>query len=101
MKTNLKSTYLCLLLIAVAGCAHTKITTTEVNDGGVEKKTTLSAWAFFDSGNAMNKAAAKVGDKTSGITVGSISQEASGTNVTALVGVAAESFGKGLIQGAK
>jgi hypothetical protein len=70
------------------GCARfvSKQIKTEADGSRVESRQSVTT--FFDAKSEIGKLRASTTDKTQGLTVGSISEESSGTNAVALVDVA-------------
>ncbi len=75
-----------LVALATAGCAHFSTTQTDRfydSDTGKlagEKVTRAASFTFFDSKSALTAFKASQTDKTQGASVGSLAQEAYGTN---------------------
>jgi hypothetical protein len=99
-----------LLLVAVlallAGCARFSTTQTDVSNDNLDGSTTrtittkASASTFFAAKSALAQWKATQTDKTQGASVGSLTQESGGTNVTqlieAVVGAAVKAAVKGV-----
>jgi hypothetical protein len=95
------SLLVCVLAVgsmALIGCAsfRTEQTDTSNPDGTREIKTITKARTFFDSKSALTQLKASQTDKTQSLGVGSLTQESSGSNATAL----AESIVRGATQAA-
>jgi hypothetical protein len=73
----------CLL----AGCSTFKSAQREetMPDGTVVRETTIKARTFFDAKSDLSKLRASTTDKTQGMTIGALGQEATGSNAASLV----------------
>jgi hypothetical protein len=83
----MKIPFLILALIAClsAGCTHFKVTQNESGEGtNMVRRTTTSAWTFFDSKSELAKLRASTSDKTQSTSVGSLNAESSGSNAVSL-----------------
>lgn len=99
-----------LLLILIAslsltGCAHlasrTSKTTIDANGKPELTTTHINITTFFDSKSEVAKVRTSVADKTSGTSIGSLNQEASGTNANQLAASIMEGVATALIKSAK
>lgn len=91
-------------ILILSGCAHLKSTTTETTDPKtqvVTRKTKVSVYTFYDSKSDVAKFKNSITDKTTGTTIGGLSQEASGTNANALVSSVVEGAIAGAMKFAK
>jgi len=89
-----------MLVLSLCGCARFYTTQTDVSyEKGAPSRTITtraSSVTFFDSKSSLASFKATQTDKTQTASVGSLNQEASGTNATALI----ESVTKGAMEGA-
>lgn len=69
----------------LCGCAHFSSTVTESGTNGVRKVTTVHATTFFDSKSELAKVSSGQTDKSQRVAIGSLNQEASGTNAVAIL----------------
>jgi hypothetical protein len=81
---------ICLLPVILMGCAHFSTTQTDERTnqltGETTKVTTRAAsTTFFDSSSSLSQFKASQTEKTQTATVGSLTQEASGTNAANLI----------------
>jgi len=75
----------CLLIVLCAGCSTFRSEQTETDAAGITHKTSVTLRSFFDSHSDLSKLRTTLTDKSQGISIGSISQDSSGTNVSALI----------------
>ena len=82
-----KITFLCLPIfgLLLSGCGTFRSTQTETAPDGTVRTTKLFARTFFDSSSSLAKLRASTTDKTQGMTIGSLTQDSSGTNASTLL----------------
>lgn len=68
------------LSLSITGCARFHSVQTDIAPDKSARVTRVSIWSFFDSHNDVTKLKTTATDKTQGISVGSISENTSGTN---------------------
>lgn len=73
-----------LSLILLVGCAHFSSTQVKTEKDGSVTTSHQVVTTFFDAKSDISKLRASTTDKTQGLTVGGINEEASGTNANAL-----------------
>ena len=75
------------LLVLATGCARFNSTVTErtLADGSVERVSRVTAGTLFDSKSELAKMSSGQTDKSQKVSIGSLTQESSGTNVVTLV----------------
>ena len=80
MKTNIL--FVVSLAALAVGCARFSSTVTERNtpDGSTERVTKVNAGTFFDSKSELTKLNSGQTDKSQKVSIGSLSQESSGSN---------------------
>ncbi len=78
---------LAVLLVLATGCARFNSTVTErtLADGSVERVTRVTAGTLFDSKSELSKLSSGQTDKSQRVSIGSLNQESSATNVVNLV----------------
>lgn len=81
----MKKLFYLLPLALFAGCASVVTEQTETDETGYTRHTKFKARTFWDSKNELTKARTTMTDKTQGVAVSGLEQEASGTNATALI----------------
>src|SRR5438552_11802509 len=88
---------LCLFAASFVGCAHFSSRQTETAPDGTTRVTHIAVTTFFDAHNEIAKLRANTSDKTQGLSLGSVSENASSTNtveilrhIAAIVGAAAK-----------
>jgi uncharacterized protein YceK len=69
----------------LTGCASVVTEQIETDETGYTRHTKFKARTFWDSKNELTKARTTMTDKTQGVAVSGLEQEASGTNATALI----------------
>jgi len=80
-----------LAVVALCGCAHFTTKQTDVRNGETTTITTkVTGWTFFDSKSQLANFKASQTEKTQGASVGSLTQESSGTNTVAALNAIAE-----------
>jgi hypothetical protein len=83
-----------LAVVALCGCARFTTKQTDVRYEEGKPSTTIStkatAWTFFESKSQLANFKASQTEKTQGASVGSLTQESSGTNTAATVAALAE-----------
>jgi hypothetical protein len=84
MKKLLPLLSLVVLVGCTNGCAHFSSRQTKTDKEGNVITSHQSVTTFFDGKSDIAKLRASTTDKTQGLTVGSINEETSGTNATAL-----------------
>lgn len=93
------------LLVVCMGCTSALMTTTETTDSKnptqVTKLTKIRIRSFWDAKSDIVKTTAKINQSTSGISVGGIGQETSGSNAVAAAGLLMETAGKLLMAAPK
>ena len=76
---------LCLLILLCTGCSTFRSEQTETDAAGITHRTKVSVRSFFDSHSDLSKLRTTLTEKSQGISIGSISQDSSGTNASALI----------------
>lgn len=89
MKDNTRRLFAVLLLLAVlalalTGCARFKSVQVKTDPDGTRIESRQIITTFWDSKSSVAKLRASTTDKTQGLTVGSITEESSGTNAVEL-----------------
>lgn len=84
------------LLVWGVGCASFSTRIEERNEDGSERITIIQARTLFDSQSELAKLKTSHTDKTQSVTLGSLAQESSGSNVVSLVEALATGIAKGL-----
>lgn len=74
-----------IFILPLVGCAHFSSTQVKTEKDGVITTSHQSVTTFFDAKSDIVKLRASTTDKTQGLTVGGINEEASGTNANALL----------------
>jgi len=69
----------------ICGCSTFRSLQTETAPDGTVRQTEIRARTFWDAKSDLAKLRASTTDKVQGMTIGSIGQESSGTNATALI----------------
>ena len=79
--------FIAALLVLATGCARFNSTVTErtLADGSVERVTRVTAGTLFDSKSELSKLSSGQTDKSQKVSIGSLTQESSATNVVTLV----------------
>lgn len=72
------------VLVILTGCAHFSSRQTKTDKDGTIITSHQSVTTLFDAKSDIAKLRASTTDKTQGLTVGSLNEETSGTNVTSL-----------------
>jgi len=72
---------------ALGGCArfHSNVTERTLPDGVVERTTVVRAYTVFDSKSELAKLSSGQADKSQCVSIGSLNQESTATNVVNLV----------------
>lgn len=91
------------MALVLAGCSSFSTTQTDVsfNDKGLPLRsitTKAKARTFFDAKSALTNFKANQTDRTQGASVGSLNQEASGTNAIGLIEAVSAGATKGALQ---
>lgn len=81
----------------MAGCARFSTEQTDVSQSGRQITTKITSYTFLAGKSQLGKFKATQTDKSQGASVGSLDQEAGGTNLTALV----EAIAAGVVKGMK
>lgn len=79
--------FLCaaLALAVCPACSSFRSVQTETASDGTVRQTTIKTRTFFDGKSDLAKLRASTTDKVQGMTIGSLGQESSGTNVVSLI----------------
>ncbi len=87
MKHRFMKKLISLLALAVLlmGCASVVTEQTETDAEGYTRHTKFKARTFWDSKNELTKARTTMTDKSQGVAVSGLEQEASGTNAVNLI----------------
>jgi hypothetical protein len=82
MKNTFVLSVLCVAVLI--GCTTVKTVQDETAPDGTKRHTEFLGRSFWDSQNELSKASATMTDKTQGVRISGLSQEASSTNVVSL-----------------
>lgn len=77
--------FLCLLLLNLAGCARFRSTQTETAPDGTQRITRVCVTTFFDGKSDLAKLRASTTDKTQGLTLAGLDQSSSSTNTVEIL----------------
>jgi|SRR6185295_5930515 len=83
MKTPVTTLIFAILL--TVGCAHFNYSANETKPDGTEIATKVKAFTFFDSKSELSKLKTSTTDKTQSLGIGTLNQEAEGSNAVNIV----------------
>lgn len=86
------------VVLLLGGCARVTITVDETDIDGAFRVTRFSAYTFFESRSDLVKLKTTLTEKTQGLSIGSLNQESTATNLVPLAKAVAEGVSAGVVK---
>lgn len=80
-----RTALLCVLFVAVSGCAHFSSRQVETAPDGTQRTTRIAVTTFWDAHSDLTKLRASTSDKTQGLTLAGLNESASSTNTVEIL----------------
>lgn len=90
--------YITCLLLVCAGCSTFTIDQVEIAQDGTKKETHIRGHTFWDSKNELHKMRTTSTDKSQGVSIGSVGQESSASNVVTAIKITFEGLANGAVK---